>query len=182
MSSQQNQPQGPHSPIREYFAEALRQAFRERLGLENTRSVEAYIAEVLVRFIHRDAIYAIRDSEGRRLESIAEMMAEGDVRVNAESFEREREVHRHIGDFLLFWCGLFPERLEAGGSVLNGLIDPLRQGSESYFVVSTFDQGRYADEAPIFRRLSVEFDAYILGLNLLRGNLRGDAANFGLSA
>ena len=48
----------------------------------------------------------IGSSRGRRVWQVAERLVEGDVLLNATSFEREREVHKHIGDFTLFWTGL----------------------------------------------------------------------------
>jgi hypothetical protein len=43
----------------------------------------------------------------------------------------------------------------------------------SYYVVSTFDYGRYADEAPTFLRLSEEFDLCRESLAMLRGTFDG---------
>ena len=102
---------GDH-PIWIYFNGAIHDSLRTRLGVEESQEIETYLTQMLVDFLHNDAIYAIRDATGRPVRSIAEMMAEGDVRLNADSFDREREVHRHIGDFLLFWSGLFPEYIK----------------------------------------------------------------------
>jgi hypothetical protein len=130
---------------------------------------------MLVDFISVDGLYEIRDSNGRPVESIAEMLQEGDIRFNADSFEREREVHRHVGDFLLFWSGLFPEFLQnltAPGKP-DVFLDPIKQGQFSYYRVSTFDHGSYAHEAPIFKRLSTEFETYRYGLSLVRASFKG---------
>lgn len=152
-------------PIRRYFTEALHTSLTQ-LDLDES-DVENYLAEMMVRFLHRDALYGIRDARGRRVESVAEMVVEADVRLNANSFDREREVHRHIGDFLLFWSGVYPEYLKFPSN-RDGLLDPVRQGRYSYHLVSTFDHGDYAKEAPVFRRLSAEFEGYLLALRLLR--------------
>lgn len=161
-------------PLREYFYEALHDSMSRRLGLAQSEDLEIYLAELLTRFIHDEKIFALRDAQGRRVKSLPEMLAEGDVRLNADSFEREREVHRHVGDFLLFWSGLFPEFLESvGASAGDGLIDAVRQGSESYYIVSSFDYSPYDQEAPLFRRLSREFEACRTGLGLLRASFDG---------
>jgi hypothetical protein len=88
------------------------------------------------------------------------MLAEGDVRLNADSFEREREVHKHIGDYILFWSGLNPHylqrlKLDDGRELV---CDYTRQGKQSYFVVSTFDYRPFDSEAPTFRKLSDGFE------------------------
>jgi hypothetical protein len=162
------------NPLREYFHEAVHDSMSRRLGLAETEDLELYMADLLARFIHEEKIFALRDGHGRRVKSLPDMLAEGDIRLNADSFEREREVHRHVGDFLLFWSGLFPEFLESvGASAGDGLIDAVRQGSESYFIVSSFDYAPFDGEAPMFRKLSREFEACRTGLNLIRSSFEG---------
>ncbi|HRK20774.1 MAG TPA: hypothetical protein PLX06_03155 [Fimbriimonadaceae bacterium] len=164
----------PLSTIEVFFREAVHESLHDRLGLRNMEDVENYMAGLLARFLHDEKIFAIRDAHGRRVRSVAEMLAEGDVRLNAASFEREREVHRHIGDFLLFWSGLFPEFLDSiRDHAADGLIDAVRQGSESYYIVSSFDYAPYDSEAPTFRKLSNEFLACREGLRLMRGSFEG---------
>jgi hypothetical protein len=97
-------------PLRELFRKAL------DFGLTHspceTEGVAEYIEEqILCEFIHSDNLYRIRDATGDRLEDIAEMLAEGNVLLNAESFEREFQVHKHIGDYTLFMLSMFPAAL-----------------------------------------------------------------------
>lgn len=158
-------------PLRRFFSETIHETLTDKLQISDTEAVENYLASMLIEFLNFDGIYAIRDATGRRVESVLEMLAEGDVRMNADSFDREREVHRHIGDFLLFWSGLFPEYLAGRDSV----VDVVRQGQFSYHVVSTFEHEPYANEAQTFRKLSVHFDDFRAGLNLLRGSFDGFA-------
>lgn len=161
-------------PLFQFFRESLHAAM-EDIGLRNDLEVELYLASMLESFVHHDAIFGIRDATGRRVESVAEMMAEGDVRLNANSFDREREVHRHIGDFVLFWSGMFPEFLQQlkrpGGK--DSLVDLVAQGRESYHIVSTFEHDPYGREAPTFRKLSERFDQYQRGLLLIRASMEG---------
>lgn len=164
---------GEH-PIRRFFAEALHDSLRVQMGLRH-EDVEEYLCEMLLHFLHNDEIFGLRDAAGQRLDKVVDMVAEGDVRLNADSFEREREVHKHIGDFLLFWGGVFPEflkQLKAPGAK-DVLLDPMGQGRLSYYVASTFDYGDYAREAPVLRTLSSEFDAYVHGLSLMRAQYLG---------
>jgi len=164
-------------PIRRFFAEALHESLSGKLGLQNAEDCERYLGEMLVNFLHHDGLYAIRDAEGRRVVAVTDMLVEGDVRLNADSFAREREVHQHIGDFLLFWSGVFPEFLKHLKAPLakDALLDPIRQGQYSYYVASTFDHGDYADQAPVLRRLSEEFEAFRDGLGMLRTSFEGFA-------
>lgn len=167
------------SSIQHAFAASLHDTLDRRMGVSDAGPLVDYLSEMLVRFLHVDGLYAIRDVYGHHVTSIAEMVAEGDVRLKADSFERERAVHRHVGDFLLFWSGVFPEFLRQlkAPTGKDSLLDPIRQGQMSYYVVSTFDYGRYADEAPVFRRLSEEFDLCRESLCTLRGTFDGLKAN-----
>lgn len=156
-------------PLRELFQSLVARAFHETLGLPQ-KEISTYLANVLTEFTHQDNIYRVRDAQGRRLEEVAEMRLEADIRLNATSFDQERAVHKHIGDFTLFWAGVFPEALEKRRSPLKAdhLIDYVRQGKESYYIVSTFQHGRYASDAGLFRQLSEEFELCLYGLSLVR--------------
>ncbi len=164
-------------PLRHYFVEALHDSLSQELGLTHAEDVESYIGDLMVSFMDIDNVYGVHDAFGRPVNSVADMLLEADVRQYADSFDREREVHRHIGDFLLFWSGLFPEflkQMKAPGS-RDVLLDPIKQGRFSYYVVSTFEHGSYAHEAPIFKKLSDDFETYRYGLSLVRASFEGFA-------
>lgn len=157
-------------PLYGVFSNALRQAFDARSEASWDDDVESYLADLLMQFLHMDRILAIRNLSGQKVISVAEMVIEGDVLANADSFDRERQVHKHIGDYILFWAGIYPEYLrrikaDHGADVL---CDYLSQGKHSYYVVSTFDYGRYTDEAPTFRKLSFGFESYARCLKRVR--------------
>lgn len=161
------------------FHRLVEDSVSEHVSAEGQEPIKAYLASLLVEFLHTDRIFALRDGAGHRLASVMEMLAEGDIRANAASFERERQVHKHIGDFLLFWSGVFPEflrhlKLRAGHDLL---CDYNQQGKQSYRVVSLFDHEPYREEAPLFRQLSQEFEAYAFCLRSVRD--RVDPRAFG---
>src|SRR4029077_18678430 len=116
----------------------VQQTFVAGLGIA-APGVPEYVANVLVDFTHVDHVFRLRDARGRRLEEVAEMLMEGDVRLNATSFEREREVHKHIGDFTLFWLGVYPEMLRSfrASTCRDHLIDYDQQGRKSYGIAAT---------------------------------------------
>lgn len=162
----------PGHPIRELFSGVIERSFQRHLGVSDP-PMTRYLGNVMVDFIHRDQIFRVRDARGRRLEEVAEMLVEGDVSLNAPSFEREREVHKHIGDFTLFWTGVYPEmlRMFRAAARKDHLIDYVEQGRKSYQIASTFDHGAYAEEAPILRQLSQDFETCMVGLHLVRKEL-----------
>jgi hypothetical protein len=157
----------PDHPLRRLFAGLTEQTFIHMLGLADPRLTD-YLSELLSRFIHMDAIYRLRDARGRRLEEVAEMMIEAES-MPAEGRTR-REVHRHIGDFTLFWTGVYPEALNRLRSMLSRdhFVDYCEQGKRSYYIASTFADEPYREEAPVLRRLSEEFELCAYGLNQVR--------------
>jgi hypothetical protein len=145
------------------------------MGLAPGETVENYLTELLVRFVHQDSLQAIHDASGHPVNTIAEMLEEGDIRLKADSFDRERQVHRHIGDLLLFWSGVFPEILTMRPSPVgvDVCLDPIGQGRHSYYVASTFNHPPYEEESQIFRALSEGFEDYRYGLTLVRTEFIG---------
>lgn len=162
----------PDHPLYHYLQALVHDSFAAA-RVPGDDGLQTYLSQLLLGFLHTDRIFSIRDADGRRVSSVADMVAEGDVLLNADSFERERQVHKHIGDFLLFWSGLYPEflrrlKIEAFRDVG---FDYARQGRESYYVASTFDYQPYTEEAKLLRRLSEGFVDYQHCLSLVRERL-----------
>jgi hypothetical protein len=156
----------PDHPLRRMFAGLTEQTFITTLGYADPRLTD-YLSCLLSRFVHVDAIWRLRDARGRRLEEVAEMMIEAAALPEGRT---RREVHRHIGDFTLFWTGVYPEALSRLRSVLtrDHFIDYCEQGKRSYWIASTFEENPYRDEAPVLRRLSQEFELCAYGLHQVR--------------
>lgn len=164
--------------LRDLFAAMTEHTFQVDFGIADTRLTD-YLTDLLLRFVRMESIFKVRDLVGRRLEEVAEMMVEGDQRQG----KPRREVHRHIGDFTLFWTGVYPEALPRLRSFdcKDCLIDYTAQGKRSYFIASTYDDGQYRDEAAVLRRLSDEFDVFSIGLNHVRKEWEKPLAELGQS-
>ena len=162
----------PDHPLRKLFRKALDFGFRENPA--DKPGVNTYIEEqILCEFIHTDNLYKVKDASGKPLEDIADLLAEGDVRLNAQSFNREFEVHKHIGDYTLFMLGMFPLALARRSGrefILGRIIVPgstlydhyVIQGKRSYGLASEF-----ADRE-LFLELSTNFLLYRNVLELVR--------------
>jgi hypothetical protein len=159
-------------PIRQLFFSLVDQTFQAKVG-ESSPELTRYLSDVLVDFTHQDQVFRLRDAHGKRLEEVAEMLVEGDVTLNATSFEREREVHKHIGDFTLFWTGIYPEMLRSmrASARRDHLVDYMEQGRASYRIASTFQYGPYVEEAALLRQLAERFELYAHGLQMVRKEL-----------
>jgi len=157
-------------PLQELLGEVVRRNFEENLHLSD-REVMEYIADLLLRFSSMENLYRIRDARGRPLEDVGEMLIASNPLLEGPSFDWEREVRKHIGDFTLFFAGLFPEAVNQWRlrrQRLDALLDYIRTGKESYFIVSEFNLYEYKSSAPFFRKLSEEFERCVFGLNLVK--------------
>lgn len=165
-------------PLYVLFHDLVQEAIVAESPARALEDVEDYVTRLLVHFMNTESVFAIRDACGRPLTSVYEMLAEADIRLNADSFEREREVHRHIGDYILFWSGVNPDflrrlKLDDGRDLV---CDYTQQGKQSYYVVSTFDYEPFGTIAPTFRRLSEGFEDFVSALRLVREQLPFRAA------
>jgi len=162
-------------PLRRLFTDLVERRFFRDVQVRDPR-VANYVSGVLADFTHIDNLYRLRDARGRKLDDVGEMLLEGDPLGPEGSFERERAVRKHVGDYTLFMTGMFPEAVAAqkrrrAFPRLDLLLDFVRAGRESYFIVSSFDQFEYREEAPVFRRLSETFELCVYGLNLVKQDL-----------
>jgi len=95
-------------PLRALFGELVQNRL---LGTAQLNDVPCarYVARVLVDFCHVDNLYKIRNTSGKALEDVGEMLIESNPLLDGRSFIREREVRKHIGDYTLFVAGILPE-------------------------------------------------------------------------
>src|SRR5688572_1540622 len=150
----------PDHPLRQLFAELVDRHLMRSAGINDAEAAR-YIAGLLADFTHTDNLYRVRNAAGKRLEDAGEMLMESNPLLGGRSFFYEREVRKHIGDYALFLAGLFPEyvaRLPKRASGADAFIDYIKAGKESYGVVASFDQFEFRDIAPLFRRLSQQFE------------------------
>ena len=156
--------------LQRYFAGVTEHAFMEHLGIGDAPLTE-YLAEMLARFIHMDRLFVIHNANGEKLTEVANMLIEAEG-MPPEGRTR-REVFRHIGDYTLFWTGVYPEAL--GHSPARGrakghdrFVDYCTHGKRAYYIASTIpaDQADVGNE--LLERLSAEFELCAYGLNEVR--------------
>jgi hypothetical protein len=161
-------------PLEQFFHQAVRNSYEGKLGL-NDPAVTGYVAHLLCEFSRSDKLYKVRDEMGRPIDELAQMIVAADpVNGSAPSFDAERLIRKHIGDYALFVAGMYPEAVEPWRRHRRGnpsLEELVRAGKESYYIVSQFNLFEYEKEAPLFGRLSDWFERCILGLTLVREDL-----------
>jgi hypothetical protein len=160
--------------LQDFFDGLVAQTFASTIGLRDA-NVTQYISEMLANFCQAEELYKIRNAAGAPLSDVGEMLLESDpVFGPAPSFDREREVRKHIGDYTLFFAGMFPDSINhyrLRRQRLENLIDFIKAGKESYYIVSKFDIFEYATAAPLFAKLADHFEDCVCGLNMVKNEL-----------
>ena len=133
--------------------------FQTELGVADPGLTD-YLSDLLCRFSRIEAVFALRDSAGRRIEEVAGMLAEADAREGRP----RREGFRHAGDVALFYTGLYPERLRRRGSA-DALLNVSSLGKVAYRNAADVPPG---DDRPVLLRLADEFDLCGAGLGRVR--------------
>ena len=154
------------SVVKRYFAGITEHTFHADLGVTDTQLVD-YLTDLLTRFIRSDAVYKVRNLTGRPLAEVAHMLLEAEERIG----ESKREVHRHIGDFILFWAGCYPEalpKLKRPDSA-DAMIDYCSQAKRSYKIAAEIPASpKTFAPGSVLGRISDEFELCVYGLGEVR--------------
>ena len=153
------------SPVDRYFAGLAENTFQSRLGVVDPPLID-YISQLLVRFVRNDVVHRIRGVTGRPLLSVPEMVAEASERLG----DARRELHQHIGDFTLFWAGVYPEALRRAESSNGDQFETYRQyGKQSYRIASSLEStSEEAAPSMLLEILSDRYDLCCYGLREVR--------------
>jgi hypothetical protein len=162
-------------PLQQLFIELVGRHYAEEIGLRDPQIVN-YVAHLMAEFCDAEELFGIRNAAGRPLTDVGEMLVESNpVFGPAPSFDRERQVRKHIGDYTLFFTGMFPESINhfrLRHNRLENFVDWMKAGKESYYIVSKFEHFEYAKVAPLFANLSQNFEQCVYGLNLVKNDLQ----------
>lgn len=158
--------------LRQLFHDLVSDCYDSRLGMHDAE-IATYVADLLTEFCRSENVYRVRDALGNPVSGIQEMLAAADpIHGSAASFDEERQVRKHIGDYTLFFTGMYPDSMHLWRRRGNdSFFEMVQAGKESYYIVSQFDLFEYALEAPFFARLSGAFEECIYGLSLVRDEL-----------
>lgn len=150
--------------LRRYFSGITEQTFQASLGVADPPLVD-YLVDLLIRFVRCDDVFGLRNLEGKRVHDVVQMMEEAEERQGTS----RRKVLRHIGDFTLFWTGVYPEALKKlqGQTQRDQFVDYCNQGKRSYWMASTIP-AETNEENAVLGRLSQEFELCVYGLGEVR--------------
>jgi hypothetical protein len=161
-------------PLQQLFSELVGRHYAQEIGIRDPQVV-SYVAHLLAEFCDAEQLTKIRTASGRQLSDVGEMLMESDpIYGSAPSFDRERQVRKHIGDYTLFFAGMFPESINhqrLRRQRVENFVEWVKAGKESYYIVSKFEHFEYAKVAPLFAQLSQKFEDCVYGLNLVKNEL-----------
>lgn len=157
-----------HDDLRRLFSGMVEQVFHVDIGLCDTELTD-YLSGLLCSFVHVEQIYALRGVDGHVIRDLSRMEADTVLAPDISDTRRRRLVNKYIGDFTLFWTGVYPEQLNprrhGGAPQLDAY---LRQGRTSYGIASALSRGDDQPPAHVLRCLSENFECCVHGLHLVR--------------
>ena len=160
---------GPRDPLRRLFQGAVEQIFLSEVGICDTR-VTDYLGGMLTEFVHVDDVYRLRSVDGQAIREISRMRSEAYLGPDTPEHERKRLINRYIGDFTLFWTGIFPEQLRPRLSGVDRLGEFVLEGKRGYGIASELSVPNEAPPADLLRQLSDQFENCVHGLQLVRAD------------
>ena len=153
------------SALERFFSGLSEYIFHGQLGVADVQLVD-YLSDMMLRFVRTDHVHRVRRSSGQPATEVVQMSREAEQRIGLA----RREVHRHIGDFTLFWSGMYPESLrslQAPGKA-DGFLDYCHQGKRAYAIAATIEGGEERPPSPLLQRLSEQFEMCAYGLREMR--------------
>ncbi|TWU45717.1 hypothetical protein Q31b_08930 [Novipirellula aureliae] len=163
------------STIERFLAGLNECIFLSKLGVADVQLVD-YLSELMLRFVRTEALHRVRKPNGTPATEVFQMVVEADRRVGLA----RREVHRHIGDFTLFWSGMYPESLRRikPDQSRDGFVDYCKQGKRAYQIAAQIEGGDDRPSSDLLMRLSEQFELCAYGLREVRREWEeGDSGN-----
>jgi hypothetical protein len=158
----------PDSQLRQLFGGLVEQVFNVELGICEPRLTD-YLGDMLADFVHIDRIFRLHTVDNETIRELSRMEVEAYLGPQLDETRRRRLINKYIGDFTLFWTGVYPEQLRArhqGG--IERLTVYLQEGKRSYAVASELTDEREQPPADVLQQLSEQFEYCVHGLHLVR--------------
>lgn len=179
-------PPRPTPDLDRFFRGLAEHAFHGRLGVVDPPLVD-YVTTLLLRFIRNEHVRSLPGGDAVAGDQLVLMLAalpppgRGVARADDSQGEASREdllagreeplaqgrhavEYRYLGDYTLFWTGLYPEALRRRGPRAAGLDDYRVAGKRAYWIASTCA----AADRSLFARLSHDYDTCAEGLAEVR--------------
>ncbi len=156
-------------PLRRFFSATIENSFYSQMGVCAPDLVD-YLANLLLDFVHIRDIYALKSVNGEPLTEVADMITRAYYGPDLSESRRQMLIHRHVGDYTLYWTGLYPEQLQRVHlkNIRDLFIDYCEQGKLSYGIVSELAEPDDEPPPAVFLNLSDHFEECVQGLHIAR--------------
>ncbi len=155
-------------PLRKLFAGLVENTFYAEVGIGDPELMR-YLADLLVDFSHIEELNLLCEGASKDLDTLAAMLSVALGQYHEDDSKRDYQTYRHIGDFSLFWAGVYPEHLKRKRyDNPDLLLDYIKQGKRSYAIVADLADEQARPPAHLFEQLSEEFESCVYGLALVR--------------
>ncbi len=152
--------------LQRFFSGLAEQTFEVKLGIVDPPLID-YLSGLLVQSVRVDQLQPVGTERGQATRELQRMLTEAETRIGGA----RRRLLRCVGDFTLFWAGLFPEHLRRAHN--DAVIDPFGeyclQGKHAYLMASSI---RTPDEetppSELLERLGLAFEMCAYGLREVR--------------
>ena len=127
----------PRHPLRQLFGALIEKSFTEHLGWPDA-NVTKYVSDLLVDFTHTDHLYKIRNQQDQPVDTVLDLLFESEVLLQAQSMDRERDVHQAYRRFYALH-----------GGTVSGISAPTQNGWVD--LPQGFPRGLYEDRKALLR-------------------------------
>lgn len=139
--------------------------FQTSLGIANIELIN-YLNDLLIRFVRIDIMRSSGICEGAPSVQIFQLLNKAEKSRGPE----QRSLYQAIGDYTLFWSGMYPESLRRsrGKDCPDSLLDYTSQGKRSYAMASRIDRTAQQPTKQVLQCLSKQYDLCVFGLGEVR--------------
>lgn len=165
-------------PLKRLFTGLVEHAFQTELGICDPALAD-YVSDLLVDFVRLDQMILARDAAGKPVSEIAEMIATCEANSSVANATQDPYIHRRIGDYALFWTGIYPEGVRRLNTATwrDRMADYVTFGKRSYAIASELTPPDVDPPSQLLRRLSEDFETCACGLGIVRHSLDNQRAD-----
>jgi len=163
-------PLNPQEELRRLFQGAVEQALISEMGI-CAPALTDYLGELLADFVHTDRIYRIRSVTGQTIRELSYLRAQAELGAAGDERAQARLINRYIGDFALFWTGVYPENLAPRRHLGVDLTrEYVLYGKRGYELASELSAADDIPSARLLCDLSQEFECCVRALRVVRAS------------
>lgn len=151
------------------FRGTVEHVFMTEVGICDTQLTD-YLGRLMLDFIHIDRIFRMHSVDGEVIREVSRLEADAHLGAECAGSGRTRLINRYIGDLTLFWAGVYPEALRPRNAGVDRLHEYVLRGKHSYGVACELTPPESEPPRELLRRLSIEFEACVHGLHLVRAS------------